>query len=218
LTVSDSVPYGPGMDLYVSAAIPGGPLYTVDGTTYELPSYFDAVATDVPRLPYEVHVGVRMLRSGPRAERVELVQLKDDRGRPVGPYVTSAAFRDLALTDLLERAAEEAATVAVRHERGEDGSASGTLREPTDDERGRFVARYRRDGRRLPDDERLAAVAETYRQAMVLGERPTQAVADALGVARSTAGRWVQEARTHGYLRPAPGPRMAGEIPEEGQP
>ena len=217
MTASSSVPYGPGMNLHVQASLPGGPLYTVDGVTYELPTYFDVVATGLPRLPYEVHVGVRMLASGPRAERVELVQMKDERGRHTGPYVTSTAFRDLALTDLLGRAVEAAVTVAVKVERSAD-EASGTLRQPTDEERQGFARRYRRDGRRLPDDERLARVAEVYREAILLGERPTQAVADALGVARSTAGRWVQEARTHSYLRPAPGPRIAGEIPEEGQP
>lgn len=203
------------MDLHIASTIPGGALYTVDDVTYELPAYFDVVATGIPRLDYEVHVGVRMLRGGPRAERVELVQLKDERGRPTGPYVTGMALRNLALGDLLSRAVEEAVSVAVKVERGADGTASGVLRAPTDDERSGFASNYRRDGRRLPDDERLTRVAEVYRAAMGLGERPTQAVADALEVARSTAGRWVQEARDRGYLRAAPGPRMAGEVPAE---
>jgi hypothetical protein len=38
LTASSSVPYGPAMDLRIApGSIPGGPLYTVGGVTYELP-------------------------------------------------------------------------------------------------------------------------------------------------------------------------------------
>jgi transposase-like protein len=205
------------MDLHVSTTIPGGPLYTVDGVDYEVPSYFDVAITGVPDLPYVVHLGVRMLADGPRAERVEVEQLTNDRGRPVGPYVNGTALRRLAVADLLGRAVEAAATVAVQHERTADGSAFGRLRTADVDERRSFAGRYRRDGQKLPTDERLARVAEVYREAVLLGERPTQAVADAFGIARSTAGRWVQEARDRRYLRPAPGPRIAGEVPEEGE-
>jgi hypothetical protein len=204
------------MDLRIAGSIPGGPHWTVGDTTYELPTYFDVVATGLARLPYEVKVGVRMYSGGPRAERVELVQLKDDRGRPTGPHVTGTALRELALTDLLGRAVEEAVTVAENITRDERGHGA-TLRTATAAERGRFVTEYRRSGRKRPSEQRLETVAEVYRRALVLGDRPTQAVADELGVARSTAGRLVSQAREHGYLRPAPGPRLAGEVPEEGQ-
>lgn len=206
------------MDLHVSATIPGGPLHTVGDITYELPSYFDVVATGIPRLDYEVHVGVQMHQGGPRAASVELVQLRDDRGRPTGPYVTSTALRHLALDDLLERAVKAAVTVAVKVEIDEKTGRTGVLRSPTVEERDDFYAAWRsgkRGGRRGADDETYRRVAEVYRQAIVLGDPPTQTVADVLGVARATAGRWVQEARERKYLRPAPGPRMAGEVPEE---
>lgn len=53
--------------------------------------------------------------------------------------------------------------------------------------------------RRLPDDhfERVAAV---YREALVLGQPPVEAVAKALHGSRSSAGRWVMETRRRGLL------------------
>lgn len=51
-----------------------------------------------------------------------------------------------------------------------------------------------------PTPEALEAVAVVYRLAFAVGEPPTRAVAEQLGLARSTAGRWVQRAREAGLL------------------
>lgn len=55
-------------------------------------------------------------------------------------------------------------------------------------------------GRDGPTTETLRHVAALYRLAVVLGDAPTQRVADTLGVPRSTASRWVTRARDRGYL------------------
>jgi hypothetical protein len=51
-----------------------------------------------------------------------------------------------------------------------------------------------------PEGE-LLHTAFTYRLARLLGDAPTKAVMEALGVSRSTASRKVAEARKAGYLR-----------------
>lgn len=51
-----------------------------------------------------------------------------------------------------------------------------------------------------PTTETLQQVARIYRLALLLGDAPTNAVASALGVPRSTAGRWVTRARDRGFL------------------
>ncbi len=55
-------------------------------------------------------------------------------------------------------------------------------------------------GQSGPTTETLRHVAALYRLAVVLGDAPTQRVADTLGVPRSTASRWVTRARDRGYL------------------
>ncbi|HMF83881.1 MAG TPA: DUF6214 family protein, partial [Acidimicrobiia bacterium] len=52
-------------------------------------------------------------------------------------------------------------------------------------------------------DERLRQVAEIYRAANDRGERPTLAVAQALGYSREYASRLVMRARDAGHLGPA---------------
>lgn len=51
-----------------------------------------------------------------------------------------------------------------------------------------------------PTDETLSMVAELYSLALLLGDGPTQRVAEALRIPRSTAGRWVTRARDRGLL------------------
>lgn len=58
-------------------------------------------------------------------------------------------------------------------------------------------------------EEHLAGVATVYRQALAEGDRPTRAVQRHYGLhARSTASRWIAEARARGLLGPAQ-PRRA---------
>jgi hypothetical protein len=61
-----------------------------------------------------------------------------------------------------------------------------------------------------PTDEALSWVASTYRLALVVGERPTKAVRDSMGLPQSTAARWVQQARQRGFLGPSDGRGKAG--------
>jgi hypothetical protein len=63
-------------------------------------------------------------------------------------------------------------------------------------------SRRPRQGSPLTDDN-LRQVAELYRVAVERGDPPTQTVADAMHVARSTAARWVGAARKRGFLGPA---------------
>jgi hypothetical protein len=72
-----------------------------------------------------------------------------------------------------------------------------------------WAAAPRRRGPLRDDD--LREIAAVYRAALAAGEPPTRTVAARFGVARSTAGRWVAEARRRGVLGKAR-PRMAGEI------
>jgi hypothetical protein len=66
-------------------------------------------------------------------------------------------------------------------------------------------------GKRLTDDW-LERVAEVYRTALQNGLPATDAVATAFPISRSTAGRWVMEARRRGLLGEAI-PGRAGELP-----
>jgi Family of unknown function (DUF6214) len=64
------------------------------------------------------------------------------------------------------------------------------------------TAREPRRGSPITDDN-LHEVARVYREATKRGDPPTQAVASAMHVARSTAARWVTAARSRGFLGPA---------------
>lgn len=51
-----------------------------------------------------------------------------------------------------------------------------------------------------PTTETLQQVALLYRIALLVGDAPAKAVAEALGVPRPTASRWATRARDRGYL------------------
>ncbi|GIU97412.1 MAG: hypothetical protein KatS3mg013_1215 [Actinomycetota bacterium] len=53
-----------------------------------------------------------------------------------------------------------------------------------------------------PTDEALRITAAVYRIAYLAGLRPTNVVAAAMKIPRSTAGRWVMTARRRGFLAP----------------
>jgi hypothetical protein len=65
--------------------------------------------------------------------------------------------------------------------------------------------------RGLEGTELLAHVAETYRLGVLVGQSPTQLVAEQLGMSRAAAGRWISRAREEGFLGPAVGTK-AGEV------
>jgi hypothetical protein len=59
-------------------------------------------------------------------------------------------------------------------------------------------------------DEFYERVATSYRDALRRGERPVEALRLEANVPRSTAARWVKEARRRGLLGQAPAPGKAG--------
>jgi hypothetical protein len=64
--------------------------------------------------------------------------------------------------------------------------------------------------RRILDAD-LLSVAEAYRVAVAESKPPTAAVEQQLGLPnRNVAKKWVQRARSAGFLEPAPGPRRGG--------
>jgi hypothetical protein len=84
-----------------------------------------------------------------------------------------------------------------------DGVTSETVRVFTPE-----VVEHMRSAGPVPST--LEAVAYLYRVAVLMGEPPTKAVEETLGLARSTAGRWVAQARQEGFLGPAETPGKAG--------
>lgn len=60
-------------------------------------------------------------------------------------------------------------------------------------------------GETLPPTEALAEVARIYTAAWQRGDPPTAAVAEALSISRSAAGKRVARARAAGLLPPSPG-------------
>jgi hypothetical protein len=65
-----------------------------------------------------------------------------------------------------------------------------------------------------PTDENLRVVAVAYSLAYVCGLPPLRHVEEALGLARSTAGRWVKLARDRGHLGATEPGRAGGAVVE----
>jgi hypothetical protein len=141
------------------------------------------------------------------------------RELPIGLYVREATR---AVTRRLVQDGDEIRAVPVRYgellpEEVRDGGDTliygpGSRAAPEEE---RFDAQYAQSTgaarRRGPlRDEDLRRVAEVYRAAHATDEAPTRAVAARFGVSRSTAGRWVAEARRRGVLGKARA-RKAGE-------
>jgi hypothetical protein len=130
--------------------------------------------------------------------------------RPRSGGVTSENLRHLPITRLTRQA------VAGAAQRVEPGKVGGHRLLEAMLTRGRsqaesdaaFYRAYTKDARRprsgspLTDDN-LRSVADLYRAAIERGDPPTQTVSDEMHVARSTAARWVAEARKRRFLGPA---------------
>jgi hypothetical protein len=164
---------------------------------------------------------------------IELEVEVDDRGRPHcrrlavsatgdGSDVTGDTLRRLPVAKLVGEATTEAAlsqkTPRVKDPRGVtlDSCTAGPL---TSNERsdfyGRFAQGARRPHRGSPvTDENLRQVADLYRAALERGDPPTKTIGLELHIGRSTAARWVAEARKRGLLGPALRGR-AGEVGRE---
>jgi hypothetical protein len=142
--------------------------------------------------------------------RIRELHLLDD-----GAAITAARLRALTLAtferflDLPE--VREALTTSLERPAAFDLEALG-LRPVTRVSGGGVVviqesAALAAPARRGYPDEFYERVAETYR---TNPKRPVVAIAVAAGVPRTTAARWVKEARARGKLRDAPAPGKAG--------
>lgn len=117
-----------------------------------------------------------------------------------GPPITTEGLRGVPVAGLTKRAGVDH-VLSVEFSGGDwVHLASRQLTEE-------ICERLRKVG---PRSETLSWVAYIYRLALVLGEPPTKSVEQTLGIARSTAGRWVAEARAKGFLADAEGAGKAG--------
>ncbi|MGA8723416.1 MAG: hypothetical protein WB565_00105 [Acidimicrobiales bacterium] len=186
------------------------------GAGFFLPQSFEYL-TVRHEIPYTVRltVGVTQGHSPQvlsltlsRKQSVEIGPLADDdhpATYPASDSIKSEALREIPVGRLLRDA-----VLAATHTAPEPGAVPDVMvREKDIAESWRSVVRGELLPRSTSPD--YEAVARVYREALTAGERPTRAVADALNVARSTAGRYVMEARARKLLDPAPGPGRSGE-------
>lgn len=178
-----------------------------------VPSRFRAVL-DVPGQPYRAALDVRVTERG--AEVMELGLGVRDWGGQGG--IGTEGLRKVRVAELL-RLAVDAATQSMGGE--PQHGRSELFRMPGDPEgewRGSYAvapggfpdSQPPGRGRQTPD-EHLRRVAAVYREALRLAMRdPVGHVARTIPGSRSSAGRWVLQARRRGYLGPARGP-TAGE-------
>jgi len=119
------------------------------------------------------------------------------RPHPGGPPLTSVR---LGVGNLVRDVAREIA-VSPTGEHFNGVPIAGRVVNP--DERAELDAaiQQRRQGARVPDAF-LEKVAAIYRRALEQGEPPTETVRKVMPGSRSSAGRWVEEARRRGYLPP----------------
>lgn len=201
---------------------------------YALPSRFTAEVDD-PELPVLVELEVVTPWGGP--PQLDSVQC---RRRPGGGDLTGAALRQVTVATYLRLAIERAARPFEIHESpefvlrteseerrkewedlgphpGERLLLVGTIRDGEQAEDLYSEVRRLDRRRRTPlsrDD--LADAAKVYRTALKAGDNPTAKVAEVLYLSRSSAGRWVAEARSRGLLGPTR-ERRAGETDVKGK-
>jgi hypothetical protein len=122
--------------------------------------------------------------------------------------VTSDTLRAVAVGKLTREAVAAAAVPVKAGKPVGSGALLHALLTTPPKEHAAFYERYT-EGAREPrrgqplTDENLSQVAALYRAALERGDPPTQTVADALHVPRSTAARWVAAARERKLLGPS---------------
>lgn len=164
-----------------------------------LPTWFFAT-WQAPDLPFTLTMEITTMSDEPEINRFNIERTLPSVGEPI----TGVLLRDLPLGRLL-RAALEAAARPIEEISGK-GIPPGAFRVPgvTPPGMGEVSGRPQLPGRGRPmDQETLQAVASIYLSAQRAGRPPTQAVTDAFGTSRSTAGRVVVQARKAGLLPPA---------------
>ena len=164
------------------------------GGRFYLPKEFHAFV-DKPELP-KCQLAIRVTPTGPACVRLTLVSSDEQP-------LTATRIR-IPLGELVE----EATVLAASH---------GEARyDPQEFLSSLTAAMTPAPGKLLPR-ERLEEAADVYRYALRLGQPPTNAVAEALNVSRSTAGRYVVRARRAGLLGPAVPGRAGEEQPPAGE-
>ncbi|GGQ23713.1 hypothetical protein GCM10010140_62500 [Streptosporangium pseudovulgare] len=127
--------------------------------------------------PYQVRLVIDV--AGGRLGCTELTVTAQD-----GTTISSAALRGVPVASIVRSCARNLVM------EGHEGEGVITL-EPHDVDV---------DVSAGPTDEALRAVAASYSLAYALGEPPAKGVERELGLATSTAGRWIKLARERGFL------------------
>jgi hypothetical protein len=162
---------------------------------YELPVRFEALV-DRPGLP-RCQLRIAVKPTGPVCLRLTLVPREGEP--PLTTSGTRVPLRELVKEIVLLLGSFNRQTMRLERESFERVLANTFSRpEP---------------GRKIPDVH-FERVADVYRYAIQRGLPPTEAVAEAFDVSRSTGGRWVVETRRRGLLGAAV-PGKAGEIQQE---
>jgi hypothetical protein len=203
-------------DYYLKYEAPYKVIYYVDeplvwfaGGRWALPERFYFVTLRYPTLPTGDRPNLTLHITVERGEMIcdrFLIARDASDPRPI----TTGLLRALSPSQLVQVAG---ATIAHQGLGGDSWSVgpSHWRDDATADWKKAYAdAQTPQRGKKLPDDH-LRRVADAYRSALLRSEPPTKAVASALHASRSTAGRWVEEARRRGILDPAPGPGRRGE-------
>lgn len=163
----------------------------------------------IPRLFYALWHGPGVFVTLTLEVRTELV-CTSVLVRPDHDADRVRSLREIRLARLVEKSGDRAAIPQAA-----DGTPLHDIESPSWTEAMRAGRHVPQRGKRL-SDEQLEEVAVIYRDALERGMPPTATVAKSKHLARSTAGRWVLEARRRGFLEAAPGKRRAGIVPSGG--
>lgn len=154
-----------------------------------LHSRFRATFASDPGLPYTVEL--ELTYSG---ERVSCERMACAR-REGGPPVTSEGMLAIRVAELVYRAAR-----LDLHDASSMVQPAAVVTVRTD-----FEVPPRPVGRAGPSEEHLRTVAIEYGVAYACAGHPRRAVMDAFGLSRTSANRWINQAREVGYLPSRPG-------------
>lgn len=187
------------MDVQVFPAPGAGPVAA--GGDRAVPSRFTALVDD-PAQPYLIGLDVRV---GVTGAEVLMLQLQWRNPAQIGG-VKAEKLREVKLARALRQAVEAA---SVPREEIATGPLAGHFRVPGTPEGSAYGGPgIRLDGTpqrggpgrgRTMTTDHLAKVAEVYRAAEP-GGKPVEAVKQAFFTNRSTASRWVAQAREYGLL------------------
>jgi len=182
---------------------------------WHLPAEFNALA-EMHNLPYTVELSYGMHEGQPRLGSVKFIP--EQRYRTIVPTASGSVAGQLFFGERTEvtseglrkipiRRLQQLAVLAAVHAEPRAGG-----QHPLEDWADLYAKRLpdtpaKRSPRKRLGDEHYRRVAEIYRDAF---KNPTAAVMAQMHASRSTAGRWVMEARRRGFLRPTR-PGQAGE-------